>query len=490
MTTFSNVGAPPARTISWKLINWDTVNAHVRRLQLRIAKAIKQGRYCKAKALQWLLTHSFYAKLLAIKRVTQNKGKNTPGVDRIIWKTDKQKIQAAHALKRRGYQSLPLRRIYIPKKNGKLRPLGIPAMIDRSQQALHLLALEPIAEILGDKNSYGFRPKRSIHDAIAQCFIVLSRKTSAQWILEGDIKSCFDKISHSWMEENTMMDKSILRQWLKAGYMEEKLFHSTEDGTPQGGIASPTLANIALDGLEIALKAVSKRGDKINFVRYADDFICTASSKEILEQKVQPIIVEFLRERGLELSIEKTKITHIDEGFDFLGFNLRKYKGKILIKPAKKGIKAFLEGIRETIHSMRATTTEELILTLNPKIQGWANHFSRCVAKKTFSYIDTNIFKAIWKWARDRHPNKNASWVRNKYFTRIGLRNWCFFSGKTVNAKSNNRLTLAFACNTSIKKYVKVIADATPHDPDYQEYFRERANRQRMERKHSRATHQ
>jgi len=233
-----------------------------------------------------------------------------------------------------------------------------------------------------------------------------------------------------------------------------------------------------------------KRGDKINFVRYADDFICTASSKEILEQRVQTIIVKFLRERGLELSIEKTKITHIDEGFDFLGFNLRKYKGKILIKPAKKGIKAFLEVIRETIHSMRAVTTEELILALNPKIQGWANHFRRCVAKKIFSYTDTNIFKAIWKWAKDRHSNKNASWVRNKYFTGIGLRNWCFLSGKTVKAKSNNRLTLAFASNTSIKKYVKVIGDVTPHDPDYQEYFRERVNRQRMERKHSRATHQ
>jgi RNA-directed DNA polymerase len=489
MTTFSNVGAPSARTISWKLIKWDTVNTHVRRLQLRIAKAIKQGRYCRAKALQWILTHSFYAKLLAIKRVTQNKGKNTPGVDRIIWKTDRQKIQAAQALRRRGYRSLPLRRIYIPKKNGKLRPLGIPAMIDRSQQALHLLALEPIAEILGDKNSYGFRPKRSIHDAIAQCFIVLSRKTSAQWILEGDIKSCFDKISHAWMEENTMMDKSILRQWLKAGYMEENLFHRTEDGTPQGGIASPTLANIALDGLEIALKAISKRGDKINFVRYADDFVCTASSKEILEQRVQPIIVEFLRERGLELSIEKTKITHIDEGFDFLGFNLRKYKGKILIKPAKKGIKAFLEGIRETIQSMRAATTEELILTLNPKIQGWANHFRRCVAKKTFSYIDTNIFKSIWKWAKDRHPNKNVSWIRTKYFTRIGLRNWCFFSGKTDKTKGLERFTLAFASNTSIKKYVKVTGDATPYDPDYQEYFLNRENRQRMERKHSRAIH-
>jgi RNA-directed DNA polymerase len=485
MTTV-NVGAPSARIINWKLINWDTVTSHVRRLQLRIAKAIKQGRYCRAKALQWLLTHSFYAKLLAIKRVTQNKGKHTPGIDRIIWRTDKQKIQAANALKRRGYKSLPLRRIYIPKKNGKLRPLGIPTMIDRSQQALHLLALEPIAEILGDKNSYGFRPKRSIHDAIAQCFLILSRQTSAQWILEGDIKSCFDKISHLWMEENTIMDKSVLRQWLKAGYMEKNAFHQTEEGTPQGGIASPSLANIALDGLESVLSAMNKRGNKINFVRYADDWICTAASKEILEKAVLPTVVNFLKERGLELSLEKTKITHIDEGFDFLGFNLRKYKGKLLIKPAKKGIKAFLEGIRETIHSMRAESAESLILTLNPKIQGWANHFRRCVAKKSFSYIDACIFKSIWKWAEERHPNKNVTWVRNKYFTRIGLRNWCFFSQET----NNERLVLALASNTSIKRYVKVKADATPYDPDYQEYFLDRTNKQKIERRNSRTIHQ
>jgi RNA-directed DNA polymerase len=484
MTTL-NVGAPSTRIINWKLIEWDTVKSHVRRLQLRIAKAIKQGHYCKAKSLQWLLTHSFYAKLLAVKRVTQNKGKNTPGVDRVIWKTDKQKIQAASVLKRRGYKSLPLRRIHIPKKNGKLRPLGIPAMIDRSQQALHLLALEPIAEILGDKHSYGFRPKRSIHDAIAQCFLVLSRQASAQWILEGDIKSCFDKISHSWIEENAIMDKSILRQWLKAGYMEKNAFHQTGEGTPQGGIISPTLANIALDGLEKVLSAMNKRGRKINFVRYADDWICTAASKEILESNVLPTVINFLKERGLELSLEKTKITYIDEGFDFLGFNLRKYKGKLLIKPAKKGIKAFLEGIRETIYSMRAETAENLILTLNLKIQGWANHYRRCVAKKSFSYVDASIFKSIWKWAKGRHSNKNASWIRNKYFTRIGLRNWCFFSRKTDN--NDERLALAFASNTSIKRYVKVKADATPYDPDYQEYFLDRTNKQRMEKKYSRA---
>ena len=333
---FKQVGAPLTVLLKWKSINWITVEKHVKKLQFRIAKAIKLGRHNKAKALQWILTHSFYAKLSAIKRVTQNKGKNTPGVDRVIWKTPNQKMQAVKMLKRRGYQSQPLRRIHIPKKNGKLRPLGIPTKIDLAQQALHLLALEPIAEIQADRNSYGFRPKRSVHDAIQQCFIDLARKSSSQWILKGDIKSCFDRICHNWLLKNVPMDKTILKQWLKAGYIEKDVFHHTTEGAPQGGAASPVLANLALDGLEKAVLAAAKPSDKVNFVRYADDWICTATTRELLEEKVLPIVNNFLKERGLELSQEKTKITFIDEGFDFLGFNLRKYKGKLLIKPGKK----------------------------------------------------------------------------------------------------------------------------------------------------------
>jgi len=336
--TQSLIGASSTRVKIWNVINWRDVEAHVRRLQLRIAKAIKIRRYGRVKSLQWLLTHSFSAKLLAVRRVTQNTGKNTPGVDRIVWKTATQKMQAVESLKRRGYSPQPLRRIYIPKKNGKLRPLGIPTMMDRSQQALHLLALEPVADILADKNSYGFRPKRSTHDAMEQCF----------------------KIFHAWLVKHAMMDKEILKKCLKAGYVENSVFHRTDEGTPQGGIISPTLANTALDGLEAAIKRVVRREEKVHLVRYADDFIVTGATREILESRVKPVIINFMKERGLELSPEKTKITHIDEGFDFLGFNARKYGGKLLIKPAKKGIKSFLDDIRGTVQSMRAVKTENL----------------------------------------------------------------------------------------------------------------------------------
>jgi RNA-directed DNA polymerase len=351
-------------------------------------------------------------------------------------------------------------------------------MSDRAQQALHLLTLEPVAETLADQNSYGFRRHRSIQDAIKQCFILLSKKNAPKWILEGDIKGCFDKISHEWMLNNIPMDKAVLKQWLKAGYMEENAFHDTLEGTPQGGIASPVLANMTLDGLEKAVNSCSKHN--VKFVRYADDFICTATSKECLEHEVLPVIIDFLKMRGLELSLEKTKITHIDDGFDFLGFNLRKYKNKLLIKPTKKGIECFLEKTRETIKTMLACKTSDLINKLNPMILGWANHYKHVVAKDTFSFIDNQIFSAIWKWAKRRHPNKSKSWIKNKYFTTRGLRNWCFFAHNSQDA--SKPYLLKFASETKITRYVKIRKEANPYDPKFRAYFSNRKKSTRIRR--------
>src|SRR2546425_5763472 len=230
------------------------INRNVRRLQGRIVQATKESRWGRVRALQRLLTHSYSGKVLAVRRVTENNGKETPGVDQEIWDTPEKKIQAVHALKRRGYRSQPLRRVYIPKADGKtMRPLGIPTMIDRAQQAVHLLALDPVVETTADRNSYGFRQQRSCADAIEQCFKTL-RNAKTQWILEGDIKSCFDEISHEWLLAHVPMDKVILRKWLKAGFMEKHILYPTEAGSPQGGICSPVLANLTLDGLERVLR--------------------------------------------------------------------------------------------------------------------------------------------------------------------------------------------------------------------------------------------
>lgn len=300
----------------------------------------------------------------------------------------------------------------------------MPSIRCRAQQALHLLALEPVSESIADKNAYGFRPNRSCADAIEQCFKVLASSNRAQWVLECDIKSCFDEISHEWLLQHVPMDKSILSKWLKAGYIDNGQLYPTTGGTPQGGLISPTCLTITLAGLERALKAATKPRDKVNLVTYADDFIITGSSKGILENTVKPLVEDFLKERGLALSVEKTVITHIDNGFDFLGFNIRKYNGKLLTKPAKKNVLAFLENIRTIIKKNATAKTENLIMLLNLKIRGWANYYRHGVSSKTFAKVDHNIFQAIRKWAHRRHPTKSSDWVDEKYFCTVEHDNW------------------------------------------------------------------
>lgn len=487
MTTQETIcaGAPSHTSVTWHSIDWAKCHREVRRLQARIVKATREGRHGRVKALQWMLTHSFSGKALAVKRVTENQGKKTPGVDSVTWSTPEAKSQAMLSLKRRGYRPQPLKRVYIPKTNGKMRPLGIPTMKDRAMQALYLLALEPVAETTADRRSFGFRPKRSTTDAIEQCFISLAFGCSPQWILEGDIKGCFDNISHGWLLANIPTDRTILKKWLKAGYMEDRQLFPTEAGTPQGGIISPVLANLVLDGLEAKLNAKFRRKryangiricPMVNYVRYADDFVVTGRSKELLEQEVMPIVEEFMRERGLTLSPEKTRITHIDEGFDFLGQNIRKYNGKLLIKPSKANVATFLEKVRSAIKGNKALDQDRLIRMLNPMIQGWANYHQHIVAKMTFARVDHEIWRALWQWAVRRHPQKGRTWVKKRYFHTVGTLSWVFATATGAKFPSGNPIltSLRKATDTPIRRHRSIRLEANPFDPQWELYFEER----------------
>jgi RNA-directed DNA polymerase len=419
--------------IVWQYIRWDRVIHRVKSIQSRIVKAVQVQRWNKVKVLQGILSRSYAAKLLAIRRVTENSGKRTAGVDGELWSTPQAKQGALKRLQRLDYKPLPVRRINIPKSNGKMRPLGIPTMLDRAMQALYLLTLEPVSECLADLNSYGFRPPmRSCADAIARCFSLLAKPGSPVWILEGDIKGCFDHISHEWLVGNIPIDTKMLQKWLKSGYLEKRRLYVSKEGTPQGSVISPTLANMVLDGLELAIdqaanvkhwgKNTPKRRinpNHIHLVRYADDFVVTCSDRKILETIIQPAIAAFLSDRGLQLSKEKTTITHIDQGFDFLGQNVRKYKGKLLIQPSKKNVEAFLNKVNQAIKERSTASSMDVIEKLSSMIRGWAMYHQHIVAKQTFSDVDHEIWQMLWRWSRRRHAHKKgAHWVKKRYFMR------------------------------------------------------------------------
>jgi RNA-directed DNA polymerase len=470
--TVDKTGAPKKRK-SWSSISWETARKFVVRLQMRIAKAVQEGRHGKVKALQWLLTHSFYAKALAVKRVTSNKGKKTPGVDGILWKGSRSKMQAIKRLRQRGYKAQPLRRIYIPKKNkNKKRPLSIPTMSDRAMQALYKLALAPVAETTADRNSYGFREGRSCADAIAAVFNALNKPNSATWILEADIAGCFDNISQSWLLENIPLEKRILRKWLKAGYVEGGISFPTRKGTPQGGIISPTLSNMTLDGLEKAVLRNTPKRTRVNFIRYAGDFIITGKSKHLLKNNIIPAVEEFLLKRGLHLSHEKTKITYIKDGFDFLGQNIRKHGRKLLITPSKRSVQSLIHNVGTTIRKHVSSPMEKLIVKLNAVLRGWANYHRHVVSSDTFQHVDTYIYEQLWRMLHKRHPTKSKRWLIHKYWTATGKK-WLFAITRKFKGKTHVLHVLKIG-SIEIKRYIKIKADANPYLREYRRYFWER----------------
>jgi RNA-directed DNA polymerase len=441
----------------------------VKRLQRRIAQAVREQRWGKVRVLCRILTRSRSARWLAVRRVITNKGARTPGVDNTLWRTPQQYWEAAQSLMRRGYRAQPLRRVYIEKRNGKLRPLGIPMMKDRAMQALYALALAPIVECHADPNSYGFRPYRSTHDAIEQLVVCLSRKCSGQWVLEGDIKACFDEIGHQWLLEHVPMDREVLRQWLRAGFVEKGRLFPTRAGTPQGGVISPLLANWTLDGLEATVKGMFGYRPKVHLIRYADDFVVVAETKDILEGTVKPAIQKFMAERGLRLSEEKTVITHIRDGFDFLGKTLRKFGTQLIVQPSKAAAKSIRQKLGTLLRQSRSVAYDVLLRKLNRLLRGWGNYHRFTSSTRVFGEIDYYLLQGIWRWIKRQHKGKRLRKHLAKYFAK-GF--WTHSAWTTDRAGTSRLIELVRLTALGLRRHIKVRGKANPYEPQYADYFR------------------
>ncbi|MFN6535461.1 MAG: group II intron reverse transcriptase/maturase [Nostoc sp. EkiNYC01] len=488
-------------TVVWNKINWKKIQRMVFKLQKRIHKAAQRGDVKAMRRLQKILMKSWYAKLLATRTVTQdNKGKNTAGVDGVKSLGYTQRLTLARNL---GTASKvkPTRRIWIPKPGtDEKRPLGIPTMADRALQALAKLALEPEWEAKFEPNSYGFRPGRAVHDAIEAIYLAIHCK--AKYVLDADISKCFDNIDHRKLLDklNTYPSiKRLIRDWLKVGFMDERDMFPTEMGTPQGGVISPLLANIALHGMEEAIKEYAntlptyrnhgrkQNRNALSLIRYADDFVIIHEDINVV-LGAKAVIEGFLKDIGLELKPSKTRICHTFEeyegkqsGFDFLGFNIRQFpvndgmsakaprSSEILgfqtiIQPSKKAVQRHYQVISKIINSHKAAPQKVIIQRLNLIIQGWANYYSSVCSTDAFRDLNHMIYTKLISWARYRHPNKGAKWVVDKYWITVDGDNWVF---GYINPDTEERYILSKHTWTKIVRHTKVKGDASPFNGDF-----------------------
>lgn len=459
----------PSKKPQWTSTRWREAESIIAKLQHRIAKATLRGNYREIRNLQRLLVKSLSARLKAVRQCAQeNKEKDTPGIDGELWTTPKLKLDAAFLLRKRSktkpllqlpcpVTKLPFplvikfplsakalssmakgqcqKRIYIPEKDHSLHPLGIPVMLDRARQALWNLALIPVVESTSDPVSYGFRPYRGCWDAHAQIKVVLSRKDSPQWIMNANIRKCLDIISHDWLLENTPMETKVLKSWLKSGFLDAGKLFTTEEGTPQGGVISPTLSNHVLNGMYNVLKEAFSRkqvgnspestsySSQVNLIRYTDNFIVTGGSERQLE-RVKSILKEFLLPRGLEIDPGKTQIVHISEGFNFLGWTFIKGKNGYLQRSiCKNAQQAHKAKLRDLIKNSRNKSPSALIADLNPIIRGWCNYHRCCSGIWTvWSKTNQYLYRLLWKWARNRHTRRSRLWIYDKYWKRVDKR--------------------------------------------------------------------
>ncbi len=470
---------------NWNAIDWRKANRTVRNLRQRIFRATQEGNLNRVRSLQKLMLKSYSNRLVSVRRVAQiNAGKDTPGVDKLVIKTPAARGRMVEALAHYSpWKAKPVRRVYIPKANHKLRPLGIPVVVDRCLQAMVKNALEPAWEARFEGTSYGFRPGRSGHDAIEKIFVLARPNKTKKWVLDADIRGAFDNISHDYLLRTigSVPGKELIKQWLKAGYVEQEVFHATEQGTPQGGVVSPLLANIALHGMEEAIEVTyDYRGQLIGkraVVRYADDFVCFCESREDAEQ-VQKILVEWLKERGLTLSEEKTRIVHLTEGFDFLGFNIRHYPApqtsrtgwKLLIKPSKEAVQDVQRKLKDQWDKAQGTNVQAVLAKLNPMIRGWANYFRTAVAKEIFSKRDSWMFYKADRYTRRMHPKKSKDWRHRTYWGRFQLDRldpWVFGDKQT----GGHLLKFSWF---PIERHVLVRGTASPDDRRLKDYWMKR----------------
>jgi len=485
--------SPTQTACDWNSIDCDQATQYVRKLRQEIFRATKDGDLKKVRTLQRIMLRSYENRVLAVRRVTQtNKGAKTPGVDKVVLKTPEARGRLVDRLgEYEPWKPLPARRVYIPKADGKQRPLGIPVIMDRALQAVVKNALEPFWEARFEDSSYGFRPGRGCHDAIERIFNLASAKGNRRWVLDADIKGAFDNIDHDKLLAviGNFPARELTRQWLKAGYLDGGVFHATASGTPQGGVISPLLANIALHGMEqvLGIKYRLRKGraygselmpDSVGLVRYADDFVVFCHTQQEAGE-VQRRLAAWLLERGLVFSPEKTRITNLDDGFDFLGFNVRQYAVtnsrtgyRLLIKPSKKSVKKHAQKLRDIFRQCHGYPASWLCLTANPVIRGWANYFRVGVSARVFEKLDNYLFRLQRRWVVRQHPGKSWAWRRPRYWgqERRGRESQWVFKGYQTH----------MLCHawTPIKRHTMVRRFASWDDPELEGYWAARKDRE------------